>query len=94
MTPVEPTIGLTVRFLWAITWRNLVAALIPIFVTGIATAAIVAALGYETWANPIARLATLLVSLAVSVPVTRSVFGKQLGKYKVVVVKAEAADVA
>jgi hypothetical protein len=84
-----PTTGFVVRFLWAITWRNFLVSLFPVIVIGVVTAGVLVATGHPQFANEWARLATLVTALIVSVPVTKSVIGKSLGGFKVVVVRAE-----
>ena len=94
MKEVPVTTSFTIRFLWAITWRNFLYAIVPIVVTGVTVSMLFVAMGQSALANPMARLATLLVSIAIAVPVTKSVIGKRLGKYRLAVVLADEADSA
>ena len=89
---VPATAGVTIRFLWAITWLNFVFAIVPVFLAGILVAAVFVAMGRADLANPMARVATWFVALAVAVPVTQSLLGKRFGKYRIVVVKADEND--
>jgi len=58
------------------------------FVVGMLTASMFMVLGLDNLANPMARLLTFVVSLAVWIPVTKHVIGKRLGTHKLVVVAA------
>jgi hypothetical protein len=89
---VPATTGVTIRFLWAMTWLNFVFAIVPILITGILVAGLFVVMGRADLANPMARVATWLVGLVVAVPVTQSLFGKRFGKYRIVVVQADEND--
>jgi hypothetical protein len=88
MDSIQPTTGFVLRFWWAFLWRQFLIAMPIMLIVGVLTAGIFSGLG-DVGANTAARIATFLVSLAISIPVTKMVIGARLGKYRLIVVKAD-----
>jgi hypothetical protein len=82
-----PSTGFVVRFLWACLWRSLVIGIPVMFFVGVATAMLFVGIAPH-FANTAARITTALVSICLWVPITKSVIGKPLGKFKLIVVPA------
>jgi hypothetical protein len=84
----SPSTGFVIRFLWACLWRSLVIGIPLMLVVGAGTAAVFLAIS-PSFANTAARITTALVSIALWVPITKSVIGRPLGGFKLVVIPVE-----